>query len=134
MQKILHLALMASLAGSLQCRSTVSAEDSQAYLPQIEVSEVSAFETVTGNIRVGGEITNRGDRPLRGLRVKIHLLDDSNQLIEERDFKPVSSSWIPFTSDDPLEPGEARKFSYRVDNAPEEWSRKVRVEVLECEL
>ena len=134
MQKVLHLALMVSLVGSLQCSSSVPAEDAQAYLPEIELAEVSAFETITGNIRVGGEVINRGDRPLRGLRVKIHFLDADNEPVLERDYTPFSSSWIPFTGDGPLEPGGTRKFSYRVNDAPEEWSRKVKVEVLECEL
>lgn len=134
MQRVLHLALMVSLAGSLQCRSSVSAEDTRAYLSEIELIEVSAFETITGNVRIGGEIINRGDRPLRGLRVKIHFLNADNEPVQERDYKLVSSSWIPFTGDEPIEPGGTRKFSHRVNDAPEEWSRRIKVEVLECEL
>ncbi len=98
------------------------AEERDAYLPQIELTDVRVGKTMTGRFNVYGQVHNNGDRPLADVVLKIDWLDESGN--------PVGSTTESCISET-LGAKTVREFKIPVDGAPETWAQKVNVRVAE---
>lgn len=109
--------------------------EKQAYMDKIEVRNVKVDmgETMFLEKKIGvfGEIKNRGDRTLNKVEITIYCLDKNGNPVFEKTFHPVLVSKYLYSSDanESLRPNYSRKFGYSIDDAPSDWSKKVRVEV-----
>lgn len=102
-----------------------------AYLPNVRLRNIKVEENILGQKGVLGEVKNAGDRTLNEVQIAVYCLNASGEPVYEDHFHPVLVVASPFSIEDnkPLKPGYARKFGYRLDEAPSEWSGQVRIEV-----
>jgi hypothetical protein len=99
---------------------TLSA-DQQAYLPQIVVSDtrMSAAENFLGHtvIYLDGQVSNRGNRAVRGLGIRMEFVDMLNQVVLRERAHPLNPQAPP------LKPGETRAFRVTFEHLPLEWNQ-----------
>ena len=117
--------------------STPSTEATQAatdYVPKVLVRNVSVGETALDEAGVWGEVRNEGDKTLDEVEIVIYCLGSDGKPVFEKRYSPVlvTTVSLPFSSDsnEPLKPGYSRKFGVKLDDAPSDWTKKVRVEVV----
>lgn len=110
----------------------IAAQDPEAvaYREKLLVRNVEVGKSPLGEDGVFGEIKNSGTRTLKMVRLTIYALDESDNPIFEKTYKPVVEK-SPGAVPEPLKPGYSRQFGVRFDDAPSEWSGKVRVKVTE---
>ena len=70
-------------------------------------------------VYLDGKLTNRGDKTLRQLKVRLYFRDTLNQVVLREDQEVVKASSAP------LAPGEAREFRLLFDRIPDSWNRQV---------
>jgi len=104
-----------------------------AYIDKIEVMNVRVGQESGDRFVVFGELKNRGDRTLREVEITAYCLDKEGDVVHEETYRPVSASGNPFGDDQPLKPNYGKKFGYRIDKAPSDWARKVKVDVTDLE-
>jgi hypothetical protein len=98
----------------------------EAYLTQLAVGELrmSAEENFLQQqvVYLDGQITNRGDRIVRQLTVRVYFRDSLNQVVlrEDRDVIRTAQAGTA-----PLAPGETREFRLLFDRIPESWNRQL---------
>lgn len=96
------------------------------------------FESGTVVCEAFGEIKNLGAKELKGVRVKVDLLDDANKLVssEEIDLLPrVIALGNPKGMERPLKNSEIGVFSGNIKECPDRWLEgKIRYRVIETVL
>lgn len=102
-----------------------------AYISNVAVGKVEVGKTVLDEPGVFGELKNNGDRILAKVEITIYFLDAQGNPVSEKTYTPVNEGAQNFGMSDTsaLKPRYARKFGYKADEAPSDWSKKVRVEV-----
>ena len=70
-------------------------------------------------VYLDGKLTNRGDKILRGLKLRLFFRDYMNQVVLREDHVVLETKAAP------IAPGEAREFQLRFDRLPDSWSRQV---------
>lgn len=106
----------------------------KAYFDKIEVRNIHLGADFLGTVGVFGEIKNNGDRTLKEVEITTYCLDKNEKVVFEKTFHPVLVSEYSFMSDNtPLKPNYSRRFGYKLDDAPSDWSKKVKVAVTDIE-
>lgn len=106
----------------------------QAYFNKIEVRNIQLGNSILDEFGVFGEVKNNGDKTLNKVEITIYCLDKNDKVIFEKTYLPVLVSEYSFMSDNkPLRPNYSRRFGCKLNDAPSDWSRKVRVEVTDVE-
>ena len=103
------------------------------YFDKVEVANVRVGQEHGDRHGVFGELKNRGDRTLREVEITVYFLDKEGNVVHEETHRPVSATDDPFAGNPSLKPNYARKFGYRVDGAPSDWAKKVKVAVTDVE-
>ncbi len=103
-------------------------EERDAYMDRVELANVRVSRSVTGRQAVYGDVVNSGDRTLSAVVLTLHFLDEDGETILSRQHTPVSSSLL---GGDALEADSSVQFRITVDDAPESWAEKVKVEITE---
>jgi len=114
-------------------RKAVEHEEKRMYFDKIEVAGVRVGQEYGDRYGVFGELKNRGDRTLREVEITAYFLDKEGNVVHEETYRPVSATDNPFAENLSLKPNYARKFGYRIDGAPSEWAKKVKVSVTDVE-
>lgn len=98
-------------------------QEDLAYAAQLELSDLrlTAEENFLGQtvVYLDGKMTNRGDKTVRGLNLRLFFRDSMNQVVLRDDHQVVDSRAAP------LGPGQAREFQLRFDRLPESWNRQI---------
>ena len=106
----------------------------QAYFQNIEVRNVHTGKGILGDVGVFGEVKNKGDKTLRKVEITTYCLDREGKVVFEKDYTPVLISAYSFMGDNqPLKPNYSRQFGCKLNDAPSDWSGKVRVDVTDVE-
>jgi hypothetical protein len=108
-------------------------KEKQVYFPSIEVKNVSIGKSYIGEKGVFGEIKNKGDKSLKSVEITTYCLDKDGKVVFEKPYHPVLVSEYSFRNEGPLKPNYSRQFGCKLDDAPSDWSGKVRVEVTDVE-
>lgn len=110
-------------------------KEKQAYFPNIEVKGVNIGKGILGDTGVFGEVKNKGDKSLKSVEITTYCLDKDGKVVFEKPYHPVLVSEYSFSMRDngPLKPNYSRQFGCKLDDAPSDWSGKVRVEVTDLE-
>jgi hypothetical protein len=101
----------------------------QEYFDKIEVRGVHVGQTVFDQPGVFGEVKNRGDKTLKEVEITVYCLDSAGSVVHEKNFYPVLVSEYSFGDNRPLKPNYGKTFGYRIEGAPSDWAKKVRVAV-----
>ncbi len=129
--RILLITLIVSLAVVAGCSGpALSPQEKSAYLDKIQLNEVRDSVSVTGQEAVVGKITNAGNRSLAAVTVTIDLLDENGRSLQQLTHSPVSGAIWPF-GDKALSPNGTLDFRVKIQNAPRQWSKDVRVKVVD---
>jgi hypothetical protein len=114
--------------------SAAPADETAAYLSKVTVRGVEVSKTSLGGRGIFGEVKNTGDRTLSKVEITVFCLDKDGTRVFEKTYLPVLVTHFSLGGDNtPLKPGYSRKFGYKLDEAPSEWSGKVEVEVTRVE-
>jgi len=110
-------------------------KEKQAYFPNIEVKGVHIGKGIFGEKGVFGEVKNKGNKSLKSVEITTHCLDKEGKTVFEKTYHPVLVLEHSFSMRDnqPLKPNYSRQFGCKLDDAPSDWSGKVRVEVTDLE-
>jgi uncharacterized membrane protein YidH (DUF202 family) len=102
-----------------------------AYISNVAVGKVEVGKTILDEPGVFGELKNNGDKVLNKVEITIYFLDAQGNPVSEKKYTPVNEGAQNFGMSDTsaLKPRYSRKFGYKADEAPSDWSKKVRVEV-----
>lgn len=113
----------------------VKYKEKQAYFPNIEVRNTKIGKSILNETGVFGELKNKGDRSLKRVEVTTYCLDKDGKVVFEKNFPAVLVSDYSFGLRDnkPLKPNYSQQFGYKLDDAPSDWSGKIRVEVTDLE-
>jgi ribosome-binding factor A len=104
------------------------------YFDKIEVRNIHLGTDFLARIGVLGEIKNNGDRTLKEVEITTYCLDKNDRVVFEKTFHSVLVSECSFMVDNtPLKPNYSRRFGYKLDDAPSDWSKKIRVAVTDVE-
>ena len=104
------------------------------YFDKIEVRNIHLGNDFLGAVGVFGEIKNNGDRTLREVEITTYCLDKNDKIVFEKTYHPVLVTEHSFMNDNtPLKPNYSRRFGYKLDDAPSDWSKKVKVAVTDIE-
>jgi len=114
-------------------RKAAEYKERQMYFDKIEVRNVSVEKNNLGQLGVVGELKNRGDRTLRAVAMTVYYLDKEGNGIHEKTYYPVLMTEEFSGDNQPLKPNYAKTFWYRVDGAPSDWAKKVKVAVTDVE-
>ena len=108
-------------------------KESQMYFDKIDVRNVSVEQNNSGQLGVFGELKNRGDRTLRAVAITVYYLDKEGNGIHEKTYYPVLATEELAGDNQPLKPNYGKTFWYRIDGAPSDWAKKVKVAVTDVE-
>jgi hypothetical protein len=76
---------------------------------------------------------NRGDKTLKKVEITAYCLDKEGAVVHEETYHPVLVTDFSFGDNHPLKPNYGKTFGYKIDNAPSDWAKKVRVAVTDVE-
>ncbi len=110
--------------------SSASPEET-AYVSNVAISKVEVGKTILDEAGVFGELKNNGDKTLDKVEITVYFLDKQGNPVSEKTYTPVNASAQNFGMSDTsaLKPKYSRKFGYKADDAPSDWSKKVNVQV-----
>lgn len=110
--------------------SSASPEET-AYVSNVAISKVEVGKTILDEAGVFGELKNNGDKTLDKVEITIYFLDKQGNPVSEKTYTPVNASAQNFGMSDTsaLKPKYSRKFGFKADDAPSDWSKKVNVQV-----
>ena len=114
-------------------RKATEYKESQMYFDKIEVRNVSVGQDNLGQLGVFGELKNRGNRTLRAVAITVYYLDKEGNGIHEKTYYPVLVTEELNGDHQPLKPNYGKTFWYRIDGAPSDWAKKVKVAVTDVE-
>lgn len=113
---------------------TARYKEIQAYFQNVEVRNVHTGKGILGDFGVFGEVKNKGDKTLKRVEITTYCLDKDGKVVFEKDYPAVLVSEYSFMGDNqPLKPNYSRRFGCKLNDAPSEWSGKVRVAVTDVE-
>ena len=96
--------------------------EAEAYASQLSVAglHLSAEENFLGQqvVYLEGKLTNKGDKTIRLLKVRLFFYDTLNQVILREDQEVLG------TRSAPLPPGQTREFRLLFDRLPDSWNRQ----------
>ncbi len=110
---------------------TIQDDTKTSYFENITIKKVSVDKNILGEMGVFGEIKNNGNRILNEVEIVIYCLDNDGNPIFEKKYHPILVSNFSMTDNEPLKPNYSRKFGVKLDDAPSEWSKKVKIEVID---
>jgi len=111
-----------------------SFKEKQAYIDKVEIRNVHIGKSILDEAGVFGEVKNLGDRTLKEVEITIYCLDKNGKTIFEKTYRPVLvSEYSLFGDNKPLKPKYSKKFGVKLDDAPSDWARKVKVKVTDIE-
>ncbi len=97
-------------------------QEAEAYLPNLFVEDLrlSAEENFLGqqSTYVDGALSNRGNRTIRRLTLRLYFRDTLNQVILQQDRGIIQPG-------SPLPPGGSREFRLHFADIPDSWNRQV---------
>lgn len=108
-------------------------KEKQDYFEKIEVRNVYVGKSNFDEVGAFGEIKNLGDKTLKRVEITIYCLDKAGNVVHEKTYLPVLVTKFSFGDDKPLKPNYTRKFGCRLDDAPSDWAKKVKVAVTDVE-
>jgi len=108
-------------------------KERQMYFDKIEVRNVSVEQNHLGQLGVFGELKNRGDRTLRAVAITVYYLDKEGDGIREKTYYPVLINGESYGDNQPMKPNYGKTFWYRIEGAPSDWAKKVKVAVTDVE-
>ena len=108
-------------------------KERQMYFDKIEVRNLSVEQGNLGQLGVFGELKNLGDRTLRAVAITVYYLDKEGNGIHEKTYYPVLVTEELYGDHQPLKPNYGKTFWYRIDGAPSDWAKKVKVAVTDVE-
>lgn len=120
-------------ASTSSASATPSDPAATAYLPSVEVKNARVSKDVLDRTGVFGEIKNTGSRTLKNVEITIYCLGDDGQPIFEKSYEPVRAGAFDTDVSLPLKAHYSRQFGVKMEDAPSEWHRQVRVEVTHIE-
>jgi hypothetical protein len=95
---------------------------------RVAITNISVGEGLYGGVGVFGEVKNNSDVALSKVGITIYFLDKSGNPVHEKSYHPVYVTEKSHGSDAvPLKPNYSRRFGVKADDAPHEWSKKVKV-------
>ena len=104
------------------------------YFDKIEVRNVHLGTDFIGNVGVFGEVKNNGDKTLKKVEVTAYCSDKNDKIIFEKTYHPILVTEYSFADDNtPLKPNYSRRFGFKLNDAPSDWSKKVKVSVTDVE-
>lgn len=108
-----------------------SSPEEVAYVSNVVISKVEVEQTILNEPGVFGEVKNNGDKTLDEVEITIYFLDKQGNPVSEKTYSPINASARNFGMSDTsaLKPKYSRKFGYKADDAPSDWSKKVTVQV-----
>jgi len=103
----------------------------RAYFSKVALMNVEVGKSVLGETGLFGEVKNGGNRTLKEVEITIYCLDKKGQAVFEKTYRPVyvSDSRFSLREHKPLKPNYTEKFGCKLDDAPSDWSGRVRVTV-----
>lgn len=111
-----------------------SFKEKQVYIDKVEIRNVHIGKSILDEVGVFGELKNLGDRTLKEVEITIYCLDKNGKAIFEKTYRPVLvSEYSLFGDNKPLKPNYSKKFGVKLDDAPSDWARKVKVKVTDIE-
>lgn len=113
----------------------VQYKEKQVYFPKIEVKNVHIGKDILGRKGVFGEIKNKGDKTLKRVEITTYCLDMDGNVVFEKPYSAVLVSEHSFSmrGNQPLKPNYSQQFGCKLDDAPSDWSGKVKVEVTDLD-
>lgn len=123
------------IPGKIKAMDKKAAEykERRMYIDKIEVRNVSVEQGNLGQLGVSGELKNLGDRTLRAVAITVYYLDKEGNGIREKTYYPVLVTEEVNGDHQPLKPNYGKTFWYRIDEAPSDWAKKVKVAVTDVE-
>jgi hypothetical protein len=114
-------------------KKAVEYKEKQTYFDKIEVRNVHVAKGISGEYGAFGEIKNRGDRTLKKVEITAYCFDKDGKVVHEKSYHPVLVTKFSFGDNQPLKPNYGKTFGFRIDDAPSDWVKKVRVAVTDVE-
>ncbi|TET68640.1 MAG: DUF2393 domain-containing protein [Candidatus Aminicenantes bacterium] len=114
-------------------KGTEDLEQKQAYIDKVKILNLRVAETRFEGLGVFGEIKNTGDKTLTKVEITIYFLDKNEKPIYEKTYLPVLVTDFSIGDSKPLRPNYSEKFGYKTDDAPSEWTQKVRAKITNIE-
>ena len=104
------------------------------YKGQVKIRNVHVGEGRYGGKGVFGEIKNNSNVSFTKVGITIYFLDKNGNPVHEMSYHPVYVTERSYGDDAiPLKPNYSRKFGVKADDAPYEWSEKVKVVLSDIE-
>lgn len=98
------------------------------YKDKVEIRSIQVGEGQHGGKGVFGEIKNNSDVALTHVGIKIYFLDSSDKPVHESTYHPIYITERSYGEEAiPLKPNYTRRFGVKTDDAPNDWTEKVRV-------
>ena len=104
-------------------------------LGPVEMEQVNLAENPDGPLDGWGfytEVTNKGDKPIEYLNIRIRYLDGDGKELDHRDWpavSPTAPQGLPQRDEfyQPIKPGESRTWEWTTGDMPAGWSKKATV-------
>lgn len=98
-------------------------QEDMAYVGQLQLSDLhlSAEKNFLGQqvVYLDGKITNRGNKTVRQLKVRLFFRDYYSQVILQEDQPVLGETSAPFA------PSQTRDFQLRFDRIPDSWNQQI---------
>lgn len=105
------------------------------YKSKIQIKNIYVDEAKYDGTGIFGEIKNNTDATFTKVGITIYFLDKNGNPVHEMSYNPVNVTKRSYGDDAiPLKPNYSRKFGVKYDNAPSEWSQKVKVVLSDIEI
>lgn len=100
----------------------------------VQVRNVHVGEGRYGGKGVFGEVKNNSNAALKKVGITIYFLDANGNPVHEMSYHPIYVTERSYGDDAiPLKPNYSRKFGYKADDAPYDWSEEVKVVISDVE-
>jgi hypothetical protein len=104
------------------------------YKDKVTIKNLRAAKSIIGDWGVYGEVKNLGDQSLKKVGIRIYFLDKNKNPVHESSCYPLFITSQSYGKDaEPLKPNYSRTFGCKADNAPSDWAKKVRAEIIDLE-
>lgn len=108
-------------------------------LGPVEMEQVNLAENPDGPLDGWGfyvEVTNKGDKPIEYLNLRIRYLDEAGKELDNRDWPAVSPTppqGLPQREEfyQPIKPGETRTWEWTSGDLPGGWAKKASVSAID---
>lgn len=105
------------------------------YKGVIHIKNIDVGEAQGGETGIFGEVKNTSNKTFIEVGITVFFLDKKGNPIHEKSYHPVYVTERSYGDDAiPLKPNYSRKFGVNADDAPYEWSKKVKVIISDLEI